>query len=842
MHMHQPQNLPRPATAFLGREAELKELAGLLANPDVRLLAICGPGGAGKTRLALEAAARNSARFADGAVLVPLQPADSVAGAVTAIADALAIPLTGGGDPYEQILGALRDKQLLLVLDNAEQLGEAVVLFSRLLAAAPSLTLLVTSREALKLQEEWHYPLEGLTLSDDSGEGGDALRLFIERARQVRPDLALESERAAAREICLLVEGIPLALELAAAWTRTLSCAAIAAEIGRGLDLLTTSMRNIPLRHRSLRAVCDQSWALLRPEEQRAFCRLALFRAGFSAAAAAEVAGASLPLLDALIGKSLVRLAPGGRYHIHALLRQYGEERLAEQAGALAQTVAAAGRFYAAFLSSWFGRCAVGGVTPEALVVIAPELENISAHWGDILAASDGEELRGIALLIQNVYFARGPYPQGVALTTVAVEQLRTRPATPERRVAEADGLNSLGWFQVRQGQIGEARRFFTASAAIYEESGQPRPVGDCTDPLMGLGVVALIGGEYREAVRLGMVVLQQGEAEGHRGNQLNGLYVLTGAALAQGQYPVAERYARRMDALAEETDNRWFRAYCQIELGRIASGLGGYTEAQDHYAAAYRLREAFADPQGMAVALAEQGGAALLAGAPAEAARRYERSLAIYRYLGDQGGHAAALDGLGRAHLALGARASARAALTQALHTTVAMAFIPLQLQVLVSVAELLIATGDRAQGFTLIQLVARHPAADSVANQRAQALLLSAGATLAPLALGGETEDLERLVSGALRSLDALMVADMPIPTVGEAGDAADLVEPLSEREREILGQIAAGRSNQEIAEQLIFSLGTVKWYTSQIYGKLGVKSRTQAIARARELGLLT
>jgi predicted ATPase/DNA-binding CsgD family transcriptional regulator len=839
--MHEPQNSPLPATAFLGREAELKELAELLANPNVRLLTICGPGGAGKTRLALEAAARNSARFADGAVFVPLQLADSVAVAVTAIADALAIPLTGAGDPYEQVLGALRDKQLLLVLDNAEQLGEAVVLFSRLLAAAPGLTLLVTSREALKLQEEWHYPLEGLTLADNAGEGGDALRLFVERARQVRPDLVLEPELAAAHAICRLVEGMPLALELAAAWTRTLSCAAIAAEIERGLDLLTSSMRNIPARHRSLRAVCDQSWALLRPEEQRAFCRLAIFRAGFSAEAAAAVAGAALPLLDALIGKSLVRLAPEGRYHIHALLRQYGEERLAEHGAALAETTAAAGRFYATFLSSWFARCAVGGVTPEALVVIAPELENIGSHWGDILAASDGEELRGIALLIQNIYFARGPYPQGVALITAALEQLRARPATPERRVAEADGLNSLGWFQVRQGQIGAARRSFTASAAIYAESGQPRPVGDCTDPLMGLGVVALIGGEYREAVRLGMAVFQQGEAEGHRGNQLNGLYVLTGAALAQGQYAVAERYARRMDALAEELGNRWFRAYCQIELGHIASGLGAYGEAQAHYAAAYRLRETFADPQGMAVALAEQGGAALLAGAPAEAARRYERSLAIYRYLGDQGGHAAALDGLGRAHLALGARASARAALAQALRITVVINFIPLQLRVLVSIAELLIAAGDRVQGFALVQLVARHPAADSVATRRAQALLLSAGATLTPLALDGGAEDLERLVSGALDALDTLSVTDTPPPAAGEAGAAAGLVEPLTEREREILYQIAAGRSNQEIAGQLIFSIGTVKWYTSQIYGKLGVKSRTQAIARARELGLI-
>jgi predicted ATPase/DNA-binding CsgD family transcriptional regulator len=843
MDAQQPAALPTQATSFVGRAAELADLAHLLADPRVRLLTIWGPGGIGKTRLALEAAARTATRFADGVVFVPLQAVRNAEGILTALANALAIPLTAAGDPSEQLLAALRDKRLLLLLDNTEQLADEVALCSRLVAAAPGLTLLVTSREALQLQEEWLYPLAGLALPADATQG-DAVELFVERARQFGYELRSEAERADAMRICRLVEGMPLAIELAAAWTRTLSCAAIAAEVERGLDLLTARTRNAPERHASLRAVFDESWVLLSAEEQRAFSRLSLFQAGFGAAAAAAVAGASLRLLDELIAKSLLRRVSGERYQIHELLRQYGLERLAQSDAEAARAAAAIGQFYASCLNRWYLACASQGITTAALAALVPELDTIRAAWGDILAQSDGEELRRALFIITYVYFVRGPYSEGAALIEQALARLRSLPDTIERRVAAADCVNSLGWFRLRQGRIGEARQHFADSIASTSALNVPRPDGDPTEPLVGLGIVALVEGDFREAVRLGMAALERAEAEGHRGNQVFGLYVLVGAALAQGQSQVAQRYARRMQELTEALGNRWFLAYCRIELGKAAATLGAYAEARDHYEAAYGLREEFGDPEGMAVALVGQADATLRAGKPVEAEQLYARSLQLYRHLGDRGGLAAALDGLGCACCVLGKYPQARERLLEALRIATEMAYTPLQLLVLTSIAELLLALNRPAAGLALARALAGHAAAGHEVGRRTHALL--GDHTRPPQATGRATGEADMLAAAVADALDELATLERAVPAPAPrrsalAPQTTDWVEPLTGREREILRLICTGATNAEIAEQLMVAVGTVKWYTAQIYSKLGVRSRAHAVVRSRELGLL-
>ena len=351
--------------------------------------------------------------------------------------------------------------------------------------------------------------------------------------------------------------------------------------------------------------------------------------------------------------------------------------------------------------------------------------------------------------------------------------------------------------------------------------------------------MTALIAGDYREAVRLGLAALQRAEAEGHLSNQSFALYVLVGAALTQGQYTLAERYAERMAALTEQIGNTWFLAYCAIERGHIAGGLGDYGAARRHYRTAYLLREPFGDPQGMAVALAAEGASALASGAMSEARRLYERSLELYAQLGDQGGLAEALHGYGRVLFTLNDYANSRDTLHQALKLAHALGATPLQLAILVSVAELLAVAGAGERSHQLISSVARHPAADRTASRRAQQLLLTLDAAPAP---PGDLTAAEPalLVPSVLDDLAGLTFAAAVAPQGSLAHP--DLLETLTERERTILAQIAAGHSNQAIADALICSVGTVKWYTTQIYGKLGVKSRTQAVAKARELGLLT
>ncbi len=260
-----PAPLPLPPTPFVGRAAELAELAGLLADPACRLLTITGPGGMGKTRLAIEAAASSAAAFAQGVAFVPLAALATAEQVVPAIADALGFTFYGPADFAGQLLGYLQDRSLLLLLDNMEHLIDDNGATWELLAAigrqAPKVKLLVTSRERLNLQGEWVFELRGLAPPGEGDAGfadSSAVALFLQTARRSQSGFALvDQDRACVAHICRLVEGMPLAIELAAAWVRVLPCAEIAAEIERTLDFLAASARDIPARHRSLRAVFD---------------------------------------------------------------------------------------------------------------------------------------------------------------------------------------------------------------------------------------------------------------------------------------------------------------------------------------------------------------------------------------------------------------------------------------------------------------------------------------------------------------------------------------------------------------------------------------------------------
>lgn len=325
---------PQPLTSFVGRQTERTELARTLDRPEVRLLTLVGPGGIGKTRLALEVAA--AARTPQDLIFVSLETLPPTLELLPgAVAQALHVPLPAQLPPFEALLTMLEGRQTLLLLDSAEHLLEGASYLSRLLRACPALKVLVTSRERVGLTEEWVMPIGGLDLAAPDLPFDEAIRresvaLFVQRARRAKLTFRLTPEDLpAVRQISRLVGGSPLGLELAAAWVRVLPVAEIASELGRSLDFLQTADQDVPPRHHSLRAIFDQSVERLTRAERRTLARLSVFEGGFDREAALAVAGASLMTLARFVDKSLVRTAFNGCYDLHVLLHQFTSELLA---------------------------------------------------------------------------------------------------------------------------------------------------------------------------------------------------------------------------------------------------------------------------------------------------------------------------------------------------------------------------------------------------------------------------------------------------------------------------------------------------------------------------------
>ncbi|MFN2201103.1 MAG: glycosyltransferase [Caldilineaceae bacterium] len=329
--------LPVSASPLVGRLQELSSLSTLLKEPACRLITLLGPGGIGKTSLALHLADDNAAAFADGVSYISLVETTDPASFVPAMAKGLGITVSASDDGIDQVLEYLRQKEMLIVLDNFDQVVPEASFLEDVLARAPRVTLLVTSREKLGLQREWAFDLGGLetpprgSISTEQIRQYSAVTLFLQCARHASPTFAANAEEyVAIARICRIVQGMPLAIELAASWVRVLSCSHIAEELVRDLGFLSSNLSNMPARHWSLGSVFEQSWRLLTPEEQKLLARLSVFRGSFTRQAAEAVAEASMPLLAALIDKSLVRHIPPSSYELHQYVRQFATTKLAQ--------------------------------------------------------------------------------------------------------------------------------------------------------------------------------------------------------------------------------------------------------------------------------------------------------------------------------------------------------------------------------------------------------------------------------------------------------------------------------------------------------------------------------
>lgn len=385
-------NLPAQTTQFVGRESELNSLESLIYDPAVRLLTILAPGGMGKTRLSLELGSklvhqpRADSPFENGLYFVDLAPLASVDSIIPTIAEAIGYAFASDGRPaHQQLVDTLREKSILLLMDNFEHLVEGRALVVELLQAAPGLKVLATSREKLNLNAETVFVLSGMDFPEwetpeDALEYA-AVKLFMQSARRVRPDFQLGTgELTHVARICRLVHGTPLGILLSAAWLDALSLAEISEEIARSLDFLETEMQDVPERQRSLRAVFNYSWNLMTEDERQAFCRCSIFRGGFMREAGQAVSGVGLRPLTALVNKSLLwRDNATGRYEVHELLRQFAEEKLNARPERAA--IDAAHSQYYAGLAAQFVPKLKGHGQLDALNTLEIEFENIRAAW-----------------------------------------------------------------------------------------------------------------------------------------------------------------------------------------------------------------------------------------------------------------------------------------------------------------------------------------------------------------------------------------------------------------------------------------------------------------------------
>ena len=441
-------NLPAQPTPFVGRETELLELENFLDQDTSRLLTIVGPGGMGKTRLALAAAEMQleTGWFPDGITFIPLAPLSEIDQIIPTMAQALNLPLESGAENEEssakqQLLVYLGQKKMLFVLDNFEHLLDGADIVVDISQSAPDVQILVTSRERLQLRNEQVYPIEGLEFPDwetpQDAERYTAVQLFLQSARRSQPDFALsdDDDLTTLARICRLVAGMPLALELAASWVDMLPLAKIAAELRQGLDLLKTDVRDMPERQRSVRATIDYSWQKLGEKERGIFANLSIFRGGFTREAARTVTGVNLRQLARLVNKSFLQYNQADdRYQVHELMRQYGAEKLTE-GGRETAVRDQHSSFYCRALQQWEAKLN-SSQQQTAVAKIEADYRNILVVWEYALDRGHLDQLL-IAVNGLGEYFdAKGRWNEGINLFQESIQRLRPNkdvfPVSPE--------------------------------------------------------------------------------------------------------------------------------------------------------------------------------------------------------------------------------------------------------------------------------------------------------------------------------------------------------------------------------------------------------------------------
>lgn len=866
-------NIPTPRTSFIGRADEINEIVNLLTDPDCHLLTLVGPGGVGKTRLGIEVAHQVADNFPDGIYFVPLATLWSTDDIVTAMIDAT--PFEAQQEPYEpkqEFLKYLKEKRLLMVIDNFEHLLNCAPLLSDIVGHAPGVKLLVTSREALNLQEEWVRRIEGMELpnGDDRPEETGAVQLFLDRAGQVRRPDTLDLEGVV--QICRLVDGMPLAIELSAGWVNALTPADIAREIRNNIDILTSTHRNIAERHRSMRVVFDHSLQLLPEDEREVFQRLTVFCGGFTREAADAVAGASFHTLAMLVNKSLLHLNADGRYTIHELLRQY----------ALDADPALRDRHMQFFMGMLQTAPLKSDKQMAFLDKIESDIENIRKAWEWAVDKQDFETIREAMENLSIYCDMRTQYQLGIKLLRLGLDNLDGSPLLMSQIKAQIMRMIMFGGIEHQfdlQAELDHCLSIAREHKSLHDEAfclylqgivammslkREPRclfvkvaqeaavPMREALDkfreldtPFYEADALAWMGSSDLSLgnIEEGLAHQQQSlSIRQEMGDRHGAAWVLLGMGhtyYSLHQYQEAEGYIRQAADILRE---------CRSIKGIVTSliTLGLITLSKGHFEEARKIAQEILDCSRSANHLeGELSALGILSTLACLVEEDYEAGLELARQseaIGERS-FLAYIDPLTHAGLSFAACGLGDFRTVRANHKRLFMKTYP---------------DDSVAGSMTLaLEAVARHREGNLVGAVE----LLALAQQLPEYGRGwmNHWEYLKRAQADLEKRLGrdayakawergskldlAATIGQIAEPELSDTQAQANraLIEPLTERELEVLALLAAGMSNREIADHLVLSVGTVKVHTRHIYQKLGVNSRTQAVVRAAEVDLL-